>query len=91
MGRPLVPEGDRALVLAALSSVDAVCLFAEDTPRELLSGLLPDALVKGGDYAPHLVVGRDEVEAAGGRVELIPFVEGYSTTELVRRIQGAQS
>ena len=91
VGRPLVPEGDRALVLAALSSVDAVCLFAEDTPRELLSGLLPDVLVKGGDYAPHLVVGRDEVEAAGGRVELIPFVEGYSTTELVRRIQGPQS
>jgi D-beta-D-heptose 7-phosphate kinase/D-beta-D-heptose 1-phosphate adenosyltransferase len=90
VGRPLVPERDRALVLAALSSVDAVCLFAEDTPRELLSGLLPDVLVKGGDYAPHSVVGRDEVEAAGGRVELIPFVEGYSTTELVRRIQGTQ-
>ena len=91
VGRPLVLEGDRALMLAALSSVDAVCLFAEDTPRELLSGLLPDVLVKGGDYAPHLVVGRDEVEAAGGRVELIPFVEGYSTTELVRRIRGTQS
>ena len=91
VGRPLVLEGDRALMLAALSSVDAVCLFAEDTPRELLSGLLPDVLVKGGDYAPHSVVGRDEVEAAGGRVELIPFVEGYSTTELVRRIRGTQS
>ena len=91
VGRPLVLEGDRALMLAALSSVDAVCLFAEDTPRELLSGLLPDVLVKGGDYAHHSVIGRDEVEAAGGRVELIPFVEGYSTTELVRRIRGTQS
>lgn len=90
LDRPLVPEADRAFVLASLSAVDVVCLFGEDTPQELLADLLPDVLVKGGDYAPHQVVGRDEVEAAGGRVELIRFVEGYSTTELVRRIQGTQ-
>ena len=89
--RPLVGERDRAVVVAALDSVDAVCLFDEDTPRELIAELLPDVLVKGGDYALESVVGRDEVEAAGGRVELIPFVEGYSTTELVNRIRGGSS
>ena len=85
--RPLRGQDDRALVLAALESVDAVCLFDEDTPRELVAALLPDVLVKGGDYAVEEVVGREEVEAAGGRVEIIPFVEGYSTTELIRRIR----
>ena len=89
--RPLVGEKDRAVVVAALDSVDAVCLFDEDTPRELIAELLPDVLVKGGDYALDAVVGRDEVEAAGGRVELIPFVEGYSTTELLNRIRGGPS
>ena len=86
-GRPLVPEDARALVLAGLASVDAVTLFAEDTPRELLAELLPDVLVKGGDYALHEVVGRQEVEAAGGRVEIIPFLPGHSTTELLDRIR----
>jgi D-beta-D-heptose 7-phosphate kinase/D-beta-D-heptose 1-phosphate adenosyltransferase len=86
-GRPVVPEADRAYLLAALANVDAVCLFDEDTPRALISRLLPDVLVKGGDYRLADVVGRDEVEAAGGRVVLIPFVEGYSTTELIRRIR----
>jgi D-beta-D-heptose 7-phosphate kinase/D-beta-D-heptose 1-phosphate adenosyltransferase len=74
--RPLVPQASRALVLAALESVDAVTLFDEDTPA-----------AKGGDYRLDQVVGRDVVEAAGGRVELIPFVEGHSTTELVHRIR----
>jgi D-beta-D-heptose 7-phosphate kinase/D-beta-D-heptose 1-phosphate adenosyltransferase len=87
-GRPVVPQGDRALVLAALESVDAVTLFHEDTPRELLAALLPDVLVKGGDYAPEQIVGREEVEAAGGRVEVIPFIQGRSTTQLIHRIQG---
>lgn len=87
-GRPLVAEEDRAYVLAALACVDAVTLFDEDTPLELLTALLPDVLVKGGDYAPHQVVGRDVVEAAGGEVVLIPFVEGYSTTRLLERIRG---
>ena len=85
--RPLVAEGDRAYVLAALQCVDAVCLFDEDTPRELIAALLPDVLVKGGDYTLDGVVGRAEVEAAGGEVTLIPFVEGYSTSRLVDRIK----
>jgi len=86
-GRPVVPQGDRALVLAALESVTAVTVFHEDTPRELLAALLPDVLVKGGDYDPGEIVGREEVEAAGGRVEVIPYIEGRSTTELILRIQ----
>lgn len=85
-GRPVVPQEDRALVLAALESVAAVTLFHEDTPRELLMALLPDILVKGGDYSPEDVVGREEVEAQGGRVEIIPFIHGRSTTELIHRI-----
>jgi len=85
-GRPVVPQEDRALVLAALESVAAVTLFHEDTPRELLTALLPDILVKGGDYSPDHVVGREEVEAQGGRVEIIPFIHGRSTTELIHRI-----
>ncbi|MDX1568269.1 MAG: D-glycero-beta-D-manno-heptose 1-phosphate adenylyltransferase [Longimicrobiales bacterium] len=84
-GRPLVDQDDRARVLAALECVDAVVLFDEDTPRELIAALLPDVLVKGGDYALDEIVGRDEVVRAGGRVEVIPFVEGYSTTELMER------
>jgi len=86
-GRPLVEQGARALVLAALESVDAVCLFDEDTPAELIAALVPDVLVKGGDYRLDQVVGREIVEQAGGRVALIPFVEGYSTTALVNRIR----
>jgi len=86
-GRPVVPQGDRALVVAALESVSAVTLFHEDTPRDLLAALLPDVLVKGGDYAPEEIVGRDDVEAAGGRVEVIPYIEGRSTTDLITRIQ----
>jgi rfaE bifunctional protein nucleotidyltransferase chain/domain len=90
-GRPFVSGRDRALVVAALDSVAAVCLFDEDTPRELIAELLPDVLVKGGDYTLEGVVGRAEVEAAGGRVELIPFVEGYSTTQMLERIRGGDS
>ena len=86
--RPLVREEDRAYVLASLACVDGVTLFDEHTPLSLISALLPDVLVKGGDYAADDVVGRREVEAAGGRLELIPFVEGYSTTALVQRIRG---
>ncbi len=85
-GRPLVPAEDRAVVLAALAAVDAVTLFEEDTPRGLIADLLPDILVKGGDYAPDEVVGREEVEAAGGRLVLLPYLEGRSTTALMHRI-----
>jgi rfaE bifunctional protein nucleotidyltransferase chain/domain len=88
-GRPVVAEQDRAFVLAALECVDAVTLFDEDTPRELIAALLPDVLVKGADYAPEAVVGREEVEAAGGKLVLIPYLEGYSTTALIRRMREA--
>lgn len=86
-GRPLVPEGDRAFVLAALSSVTAVTLFDEDTPTELIAALRPDVLVKGGDYTPEGIVGADTVERGGGRVVVIPYVEGRSTTDLIRRLR----
>ncbi|MDH3424546.1 MAG: D-glycero-beta-D-manno-heptose 1-phosphate adenylyltransferase, partial [Gemmatimonadota bacterium] len=69
---------------------DAVCLFDEPTPAELIDELLPDVLVKGGDYAPENVVGRESVVAAGGRVELIEFVDGYSTTDVIGRIRSLE-
>ena len=86
-GRPLVAEADRAAVLVALRSVDAVTLFDEDTPLELISALLPDVLVKGGDYDLDGIVGRDAVEKAGGDVRVLPFVEGYSTTDILTRVR----
>lgn len=86
-GRPVVPQADRALVLAGLESVDAVTLFDEDTPRALIRALLPDVLVKGGDYAVNGIVGREEVETAGGEVHVIPLIRGRSTSDLIRRIQ----
>lgn len=85
--RPIVPELDRAIVIAGLACVDAVTIFDEDTPRELIAALLPDILVKGGDYTPEEVVGREEVEAAGGEVVIIPLVPGRSTTALIHRLQ----
>ena len=84
-GRPVNPQEDRALVLAGLAAVDAVVLFEEDTPRELIAALLPDVLVKGGDYTRDTVVGADEVEAAGGRVVIAPLVPGRSTTSILQR------
>lgn len=87
-GRPLVPAPDRAAVVAALRAVDAVVLFAEDTPRELIRELLPDVLVKGADYRREEVVGGDEVTAAGGRVVLVDLTPGRSTTGLVERLSG---
>jgi D-beta-D-heptose 7-phosphate kinase/D-beta-D-heptose 1-phosphate adenosyltransferase len=84
-GRPVNSEEDRALVLAALSAVDAVTVFDEDTPRELIAQLLPDVLVKGADYEESAVVGGDEVRAAGGRVVLAPLVPGRSTTSIIER------
>lgn len=88
--RPVNGESDRALLVAALESVDVVCLFDEDTPAGLIEALQPDVLVKGADYTLDEVVGRDVVEATGGRVELVDLVEGYSTTELIRRIRELQ-
>jgi len=86
-GRPLTPEADRARVLAACACVDRVVLFAEDTPLALITLLTPDILVKGGDYQLDEIVGRDVVLARGGRVVALPFVPGYSTTNLIDRIR----
>ena len=84
-GRPLTPEVERAEILAALEPVDAVTLFAEDTPLDLIRALLPDILVKGGDWRLEAIVGRAEVEAAGGKVLTIPLVPGRSTSGIVER------
>lgn len=84
--RPLVPEGERAAMLAALECIDAVTVFAEDTPLDLLDAIRPDVLVKGEDYRIDQVVGRELVESNGGRVILVPLVSGRSTTALIDRI-----
>ena len=85
--RPLVAAHDRGWLLAALECVDAVTFFDEDTPGDLIGALLPEVLVKGGDYTEEEVAGGDEVRRAGGIVRILPFVAGYSTTDLVRRIR----
>jgi len=84
--RPLIGQADRAHVMAALDAVDYVTLFSEPTPMALIEALRPDVLVKGGDYALDEVVGRDFVESYGGHVEIVPLVEGFSTSDIVRRI-----
>ncbi len=84
-GRPLVPERERARVLAALSAVDAVVVFEESTPLRLIEAIRPDVLVKGGDYTEENVIGASEVRSWGGRVDLIPLVEGISTTGLIAK------
>jgi D-beta-D-heptose 7-phosphate kinase/D-beta-D-heptose 1-phosphate adenosyltransferase len=86
-GRPVIAERERAEILVALESVDAVVIFDAPTPRELIAVLLPDVLVKGGDWPGDQIVGREEVEAAGGRVVSIPVVPGYSTTAILRKIR----
>lgn len=86
-GRPVNPEQDRARLVAALAAVDRVVLFDEDTPLELLRELKPDILVKGGDYRPEEVVGREVVLARGGQVQILPLLPPYSTTRLLQRIQ----
>jgi D-beta-D-heptose 7-phosphate kinase/D-beta-D-heptose 1-phosphate adenosyltransferase len=83
--RPIIPETERAALAAQLAAVDAVTLFDEETPRELIAQLLPDVLVKGSDWS-HFVAGREEVEAAGGRVVLLPIEPGYSTTATVEDV-----
>lgn len=89
--RPLTNETDRAEILAALAAVDYVTIFDDISPRSLIAQLLPDILVKGGDYRLDQIHGREEVEAAGGRVASLPFVEGSSTTEIIDRIKTAKS
>jgi rfaE bifunctional protein nucleotidyltransferase chain/domain len=88
-GRPLLPERERAEILAALESVDAVVFFDDLTPQEVIARLLPDVLVKGGDWPGDKIVGREEVEAAGGRVISVPVVPGFSTTEILRKIRAS--
>lgn len=83
--RPLISEDDRAGMASSLEAVDAVTLFDEDTPRELIAEVLPDILVKGADWA-HFIAGREEVEAAGGKVMTIPLEPGFSTTNIVERL-----
>jgi D-beta-D-heptose 7-phosphate kinase/D-beta-D-heptose 1-phosphate adenosyltransferase len=84
--RPLIPEMERAEILAALAGVDFVVLFGEETPREIIARLLPDVLVKGADWGANEIVGRAEVEGAGGKVVSIPLQPGYSTTSILRKI-----
>jgi D-glycero-beta-D-manno-heptose 1-phosphate adenylyltransferase len=86
-GRPVFPERERAEILAALECVDAVVIFDEPTPRETIARLLPDILVKGGDWPGDQIVGREEVEASGGRVAQIPMVQGYSTSAILQKIR----
>lgn len=85
--RPLTQEDNRAFQMASLLFVDAVCLFDEDTPQQLIETLKPDVLVKGGDYTRENIAGAEFVLGNGGQVEIVPFVEGYSTTSLVERIR----
>jgi rfaE bifunctional protein nucleotidyltransferase chain/domain len=85
-GRPICPELERAEILCSLETVDAVTIFRERTPQKIIATLLPDVLVKGGDWPLDQIVGRKEVEAAGGEVFAIEIVQGYSTTELLRKI-----
>jgi len=82
-GRPVLPERERAEILAALASVDYVTIFDDLTPRSVIARLLPQVLVKGADWGPGEIVGREEVEAAGGRVVSIPVVPGFSTSALI--------
>lgn len=86
-GRPILDETERAEVLAALEAVDFVVVFDQDTPRELIAQLVPDLVVKGGDWPVDKIVGRDEVEAAGGKAISLPYVEGFSTSEILDRIR----
>ena len=86
-GRPVIPAEERAEILASLECVDAVLIFEEPTPQRVIATLLPDVLVKGGDWPGNQIVGRKEVEAAGGKVVRVEVVEGYSTSEILRKIR----
>ena len=85
--RPITPENERAEILSALECVDAVAIFDEETPAEIIRRIQPDILVKGADWGPGNIVGRDTVEARGGRVVRMELSRGYSTTELIRRVR----
>src|SRR3989442_9998805 len=86
-GRPITPEAERAEIIAALASVDAAVIFDEDTPHAIIAALQPDVLVKGADWPADEIVGRDIVEARGGKVVRVPIAPGYSTTEIVKKVR----
>ena len=86
-GRPIVPAHERAEVLAALACVDAVVVFDEDTAHEIIAKIQPDILVKGTEWAADRIIGRDSVEARGGRVVRVPLAEGYSTSGIMEKIR----
>jgi rfaE bifunctional protein nucleotidyltransferase chain/domain len=86
--RPVRAENERAVVLAALAMVDAVVVFEQDTPLELIEALAPDVLVKGGDYSEATIVGADRVKSRGGRVVVVPLTPGHSTTAIVEKLRG---
>jgi rfaE bifunctional protein nucleotidyltransferase chain/domain len=90
-GRPVVGEAERAELLAALAAVDYVTIFDDESPRALIAEVLPDVLVKGGDYGLDEIHGREEVERAGGRVHSLPFVEGSSSTSVIEKIRKVTS
>ena len=87
LGRPVNPERERAEILLALDTVDAAVIFDEETPHAIVSAIQPDILVKGADWGPDDIVGRDEVEARGGRVVRVDLAPGHSTSELIRRVR----
>jgi D-beta-D-heptose 7-phosphate kinase/D-beta-D-heptose 1-phosphate adenosyltransferase len=88
--RPVRSEAERAYVLAALEAVDAVVLFEEDTPLQLVVALEPDVIVKGGDYTPDTIVGAREVRARGGDVVVVPLTPGQSTTSIIEKLRGTR-
>ena len=89
--RPLIPEEERAYMVASLEAVDYVTIFSETTPLELINYLMPDVLVKGGDWAEEQVVGRESIRKWGGKVVIIPEIKGASTTNIVEKIRGIYS
>jgi D-glycero-beta-D-manno-heptose 1-phosphate adenylyltransferase len=86
--RPITPEAERAEILAALACVDAVAIFDAETPAEIIKRIQPDVLVKGADWAADAIVGRDTVEARGGKVVRIPIEQGWSTSSIIERVRG---
>ena len=88
--RPINPQEERAEILEALACVDAVVLFEDDTPDRIIKAIQPDILVKGADWGENAIVGRDTVEARGGRVLRIPIEQGYSTTAIIEKIRNVQ-
>ena len=85
--RPIIEEQSRAILLASLEFVDAVVIFSEDTPLKLISALIPDVLAKGGDYEIETIVGHEIVQQNGGKVKLVPFVDGFSSTTIIDKIK----